>query len=101
MSLLSNFEVSKVTLHYILPSLCDRQPPVKSKQIYDAIIDKIAEIDASGLFQEALSRVKQKNSVVILHSMDIIAHLVLDGRLTAPEVFFDYAEFKRIAEKNF
>lgn len=96
MALLANFEVSKVTLHYILPSLCDRQPPAKSKRIYDAIIDKIADIDATCLFQEVLSRVKQKNSVVILHSLEIIAHLVLDGRLTAPDVYFYYSEFERI-----
>lgn len=90
MTLLANFEVSKVTLHYILPNICERPPPAKSKRIFEALIDKLTLIDGGGLFQEAISRAKQKNMVVILHNMEILSKLLVDGKLTHPEVKANY-----------
>lgn len=90
MSLLANFEVSKVTLHYILPNICERPPPAKSKRIFEALIDKLTLIDGGSLFQEAIGRARQKNMVVILHNMEILSKLLVDGKLTHPEVKPNY-----------
>ena len=77
MALLTNFEVSKGTLHFILPNICERPPPAKSKRI-------------GSLFQEAIGRARQKNTVVILHNMEILAKLLAEGKLTGPEVICNY-----------
>jgi hypothetical protein len=90
MALLTNFEVSKGTLHFILPNICERPPPAKSKRIFDALIDKITAIDGGSLFQEAIGRARQKNTVVILHNMEILAKLLAEGKLTGPEVICNY-----------
>lgn len=100
MALLANFDVTKVTLHYILPNICERPPPPKSKRIFDGLIDKLTSIDAGGIFQEAISRARQKNTVVIHHNMEILARLLADGRLTAPEVKTDYKATARIIKKT-
>lgn len=86
LALLNNFDVTKVTLHYILPSLCDRGPPAKTKSAFDAVMEKTTVIDSISVFQEAISRVRQKNSVTILFNMEILIKLVNDQRLTVTEV---------------
>jgi ribosomal protein L15 len=99
MALLANFEVTKVTLHYILPNICERPPPAKSKRMFEALIDKLTSIDGGGLFQEAIGRARQKNTVVILHNMEILAKLLADGRITVPEVKIDYKAITRNIKK--
>lgn len=80
--------MTKVTLHYILPSLCDRGPPAKSKAAFDAVLERATAIDSASLFQEAISRVRQKNSVIILLNMEILIRLVNERRVSGSEVVY-------------
>jgi hypothetical protein len=86
LALLLNYEVSKVTLHYILPNLCDRVPPQKSRQLYDQLIAKVLAFDATGLFQEVMPRLERKNSVTILHNLELLISLLSDPRPLNSEV---------------
>ena len=86
LSMLNNFEVGKVTLHYILPNLCDKVPPARAKPQFEELIEKLMEIDSSYLFQEIVSRLKQKNSVIILHNLELVHRVLSDKRLLTAEV---------------
>jgi hypothetical protein len=85
-TLLNNFDIGKLTLHYILPNLCDKPPPAKSRTAFDEIISRIMDIDSDYLFSEIMGRVKQKNSVMILHNLELIHKLVAEQKLTNPDV---------------
>jgi hypothetical protein len=86
LTLLKNYEISKVTLHYILPNLCDRVPPHKSKPLYDQLIAKVLTFDSAGLFQEIMARLERKNSVTILHNLELLISLLSDPKPLNSEV---------------
>ena len=84
--MLKHFEVGKFTLHYIVPNLCDKLPPPKSRAVFDELIDRLVEIDSNYLFQEIVARLKQKNPVFVLHNLEIINRVVADSSLLTSEV---------------
>ena len=86
LSLVNNFDVGKHTLHYVLPVLCEKPVTIKSKTLFEDIIERIMVIDSEYLFQELMGRLKQKNAVTILHNLEIIFKLVNEQKIRSPEV---------------
>lgn len=86
LSLLNNFDVGKHTLHYVLPVLCEKPANIKSKQLFEEIIERIMVIDSEYLFQELMGRLKQKNAVTIFHNLEIVYKLVSEHKIRNPEV---------------